>query len=60
MHTYLCIITVVLSLILSGCYDIATWQARTFYGLECRSEKLVNGQCVPVKKGDPHAQTAHP
>lgn len=47
-------------LALTGCYDVATWQARTFYGLDCRSEKLHNGQCVPVKKGDPHATTAQP
>ena len=60
MSHVLLILTLALGLLLSGCYDIATWQARTFYGLECRSDKLVNGQCVPVKKGDPNVQTVHP
>jgi hypothetical protein len=47
-------------LVLSGCMDVAHWQTRTFYGLDCRQEKLVNGQCVPVKKGDPHVKTVQP
>src|SRR5262249_49170340 len=48
------------SLLGSGCYDVALWQARTFYGLECREDKLVNGRCVPVQKEKPNAQTAQP
>ena len=60
MHHVLWTCTLVLSLLCSGCYDIATWQARTFYGLDCRSEALHNGQCVPVKKEGSHAQTTHP
>jgi hypothetical protein len=49
-----------LCLILSGCMDVAQWQARTFYGVDCREEKLVQGHCVPVKKGSADVQTAHP
>src|SRR5215831_4921050 len=47
-------------LLLSGCMDVAQWQLRTFYGLDCRTEKLVDGKCVPVKKGGSDVQTAHP
>jgi hypothetical protein len=46
--------------VLWGCYDIATWQARTFYGLDCRSDQLKNGQCVPVKKGGPDVTNVQP
>ena len=60
MPTVLATLLVLGSLLLSGCMDIAQWQLRTFYGLDCRPEKLQNGQCVPVKKGDSHAQAARP
>jgi len=40
-----------LGLLLSGCMDVAQWQLRTFYGVDCREAKLVNGRCVPVKQG---------
>lgn len=33
----------------TGCADMAYWQQRNFYGIECRPEYLKNGQCVPVK-----------
>jgi hypothetical protein len=49
-----------LNLALSGCMDVAHWQTRTFYGVDCRPEKLQNGNCVPVAKGTTNAQTAHP
>jgi len=51
---------VVLAGCLSGCMDVAQWQLRTFYGIDCRQEKLVNGQCVPVKKGGSDVKTAQP
>ena len=49
-------------LALSGCMDAAQWQLRTFYGLDCRTEKLVDGKCVPTKapKGGSDVQTAQP
>jgi hypothetical protein len=49
-------------LVLSGCMDVAQWQLRTFYGLDCRTEKLVDGKCVPTKapKGGSDVQTAQP
>lgn len=53
-------LTLVLSLLCSGCMDVAQWQARTFYGIDCREEQLVHGRCVPVKKGQTHAQTPQP
>jgi len=49
-----------LAWVLSGCMDIAQWQLRTFYGLDCRTEKLVDGKCVPVKKEGPDVKTAQP
>jgi hypothetical protein len=52
--------TLALGLLLSGCMDVAQWQLRTFYGIDCRQEKLVNGQCVPVKKGGNDVKTAQP
>ena len=48
------------ALLVSGCADVAYWQPREFYGLDCRPEALHNGNCVPVKKGASNAQTAHP
>src|SRR2546428_13645085 len=48
------------ALLVSGCADVAYWQLREFYGLDCRPEALHNGNCVPVKKGASNAQTAHP
>jgi len=63
-HIVLCGLVVLwllgLLLALSGCMDVAQWQLRTFYGVDCREEKLVNGRCVPVKKGGTDVQTAHP
>jgi hypothetical protein len=47
-------------LALSGCMDVAQWQLRTFYGVDCREDKLVNGRCVPVKKAVPAEQPAPP
>jgi hypothetical protein len=48
-------------LLVSGCADIAYWQVRTFYGLDCRPEHLTpDGRCVPVQKGDSHVQAARP
>ena len=40
-------------LALSGCMDAAQWQLRTFYGMDCRTEKLVDGKCVPVQAAKP-------
>ena len=60
MHHVLWTLMLVLSLLFSGCMDVAQWQLRTFYGIDCRQDKLVNGQCVPVKKGGSDVQTAHP
>jgi hypothetical protein len=46
---------------LGGCSDAAYWHQRTFYGIDCRPEKLLpNGQCAPITKGATHAQTLHP
>jgi hypothetical protein len=58
MHRLLCL--VILTLSLSGCMDVAQWQLRTFYGLDCRPEKLQDGKCVPVKKGGSDVHTAQP
>jgi hypothetical protein len=49
-----------LAAILNGCMDVAQWQLRTFYGLDCRTEKLVDGKCVPVKQGGSDVHTAQP
>jgi hypothetical protein len=55
-----CVLFVSLALLLSGCMDIAQWQVRTFYGLDCRPEKLTpDGRCTPVKKGGTDAQAVH-
>ena len=66
MPLFLVTLLVLGSLLLSGCMDVAQWQLRTFYGIDCRPEKLQHGQCVPVKqgspdsKGDSNAQVARP
>ena len=60
MSACLATLLVLGSLLFSGCMDAAQWQLRTFYGLDCRPEKLQNGQCVPVKKGEGNAQAARP
>ena len=60
MDRFLATLLVLGGLLLSGCMDVAQWQLRTFYGLDCRTEKLVDGKCVPVKKGGSDVQTAHP
>ena len=66
MQRHLCLLLVgvlfvSLALLLSGCMDVAQWQLRTFYGLDCRPGKLTpDGRCVPVKKGGSDVQTAHP
>ena len=60
MQNVLGILMLLASLCLSGCMDVAQWQARTFYGIDCREEKLVNGRCVPVKTGETNAQTPQP
>jgi len=49
-------VTLVLSLLLSGCGDAAHWYTRTFYGIDCRPEKLNNGYCVPANKGTADVQ----
>ena len=58
------ILLLVCSLLLRSCMDVAQWQLRTFYGLDCRPEKLQNGNCVPTHpapKGDNNVQkTAQP
>ena len=61
MPTFLATLLVLGGLLLSGCMDVAQWQLRTFYGLDCRPEKLTpDGRCVPVKKGEGNAQAARP
>ena len=61
MPMFLATLLVLGGLLLNGCMDIAQWQLRTFYGLDCRPEKLTpDGRCVPVKKGGSDVQTAHP
>jgi hypothetical protein len=50
----------VLVLLISGCADAAYWHQRTFYGIDCRPEKLTNGQCTPVQKGGASVKTAQP
>jgi hypothetical protein len=60
MKTSACLIMLLCGLLLSGCMDVAQWQLRTFYGLDCRTEKLVDGKCVPVKKGGNDVHTAQP
>jgi hypothetical protein len=63
MRRPLVCLVLLVSLILGSCADASYWYARTFYGIDCRPESLTNGQCVPVKKGDPNAhdgKTAHP
>jgi hypothetical protein len=60
MSMFLATLLVLGSLLFSGCMASAQWQLRTFYGLDCRPEKLTpDGRCVPVK-GEGHAQTAQP
>jgi hypothetical protein len=60
MKTFACLIMLLCGLLMSSCMDVAQWQLRTFYGLDCRTEKLVDGKCVPVKKGGSDVRTAQP
>jgi hypothetical protein len=60
MTTFLATLLVLGGLLLSGCMDVAQWQLRTFYGLDCRPEKLQDGKCVPVLKGSTDVHTAQP
>ena len=60
VYSLLLLVLLGLVCVLSGCMDVAQWQLRTFYGVDCRPEKLVNGQCVPVKKEGTDVKTAHP
>ena len=61
MKTSAWIMLLMCGLLVSGCMDIAQWQLRTFYGVDCRPEKLLpNGQCAPVKKGGTDVRTAQP
>jgi hypothetical protein len=60
MPHVLWIVTLALGLLLTGCADLAYWNAKTFYGIDCRPEKLQHGHCVPVKKGDSNVTTAQP
>jgi hypothetical protein len=34
---------------LVGCGDLAHWHSRAVFGLDCRPEKLQNGQCVATR-----------
>jgi hypothetical protein len=60
MHHVLWTCTLALGLLLTGCADLAYWHAKTFYGIDCRPEKLQNGHCVPVKQGGSNVTTAQP
>ena len=45
-----------LIVLLTGCGDIAHQYQRTVWGIDCRQDKLIHGQCAPVaaaKKGTP-------
>ena len=42
--------------LLVGCGDLAHQYQRTVWGIDCRQDKLIHGQCAPVaatKKGTP-------
>ena len=43
MHHVLCTLTLALGLLLTGCIDLAYWNAKAFYGIDCRPEKLQHG-----------------
>lgn len=45
MRLYLMLVVGLLVSSLSGCAEMAH-QTTRLYGLDCRQEKLVNGQCV--------------
>jgi hypothetical protein len=61
MKTFYLLSVLLLGGMLSGCGDIAHWQTRTFYGIDCRPEKLHNGSCVPTTpKGAADAQVSRP
>ncbi len=66
MSASLATLLVLGSLLCSGGMDSAQWQLHTFYGLDCRPEKLHDGKWVPVKqgsadaKGDTHVSPARP
>jgi hypothetical protein len=47
-------------LALVGCAEPSYWYQRTFWGIDCRPDHLVNGYCTPTKKGSPNAQAARP
>ena len=58
---FLPLLLLLVALLLSGCADASYWYAKTFYGIDCRPEKLQNGYCVPANKGGNDAQkTAQP
>ena len=61
MLSYARCLLLLCSLCLSGCADASSWYAKTFYGIDCRPEKLRNGSCVPANQGGHDVQkTAQP
>jgi hypothetical protein len=43
------VVLILLAISVMGCGDIAHWHSRTVFGLDCRPEKLQNGQCVATR-----------
>lgn len=65
MQRFICLSVLVCALVVSGCGDAAYWHQRTFYGIDCRPNKLKDGWCTDVKtqastapNGAPSATTA--
>jgi len=60
MKRMLCGFLVLSCCVMSGCAESAYWYQRSVWGIDCRQDKLTNGQCTPVKKGGADAQAARP
>jgi hypothetical protein len=46
---YAALILVWMAGLLTGCADVVHWHSRTLFGVDCRPEKLQDGQCVAAR-----------
>ena len=62
MTSYVRTLLLVCGLLMSGCAEYAYWHGRTFYGVDCSPAVVQahNGYCMPVNKGEKHAEKARP
>jgi len=62
MQTRILVVVVILSGLFTGCADSAYWWQRTMMQIDCRPDKLTNGQCTSTSqaKGSGDVQAARP